>query len=67
MHSALFGAKSIVFAAASPSVRADMQKFNGSYLLPIGKFGKPSKQALNEDLAGELWRTTEELLKTWDV
>ena len=35
--------------------------------MPIGKLSEPSKQARNDELAKELWETTEALLKEWDI
>lgn len=57
------GAYTSVFAAASPIVRENPDKYKGAYLEPVAQLGKPYEQALNDGLAKELWETTEEILK----
>lgn len=51
-----------VFAAASPEVRANADKFKGAYLTPVGRITKPSTDALNAHLAKDLWETSEKQL-----
>lgn len=57
------GAYNSVFAASAPVVRANPEKYKGAYLRPIGVISTPGKDGVKTDLAKELWRTTEELLK----
>lgn len=52
-----------VFAAASPIVAADREKYKGKYLTPVGKLTEPSDVAKRPELAEELWVTTEDFLK----
>ncbi|KAH9947937.1 NAD-P-binding protein [Amylocystis lapponica] len=56
-------AYSTVFAAASPVIHAELDKYRGSYIVPPGKLARPSKLAENPDLAKELWETTERVLE----
>ncbi|KAG8907650.1 hypothetical protein FRB99_003112 [Tulasnella sp. 403] len=55
------GAYTSVFAAASPVVKANREKFQGAYLRPFDRISEPSKYARNKDLAEGLWRCSEEL------
>ena len=62
------GAHSTVFAAASPAVRADREEFKGAYVVHSkahgGEVAAPlAPQGANTELAGELWKTREELVK----
>jgi len=57
-----YGAYTSVFAAASPKVRADPEQYKGKYLVPYGSVEEPSEDAKREDLAWELWQTTEDIL-----
>jgi hypothetical protein len=57
------GAWTSVFAAASPVVRAELGKYKGAYLTPVGKVTKASKQAEDPELAKELWASTETFLR----
>ena len=56
------GSFSSCFAAASPLVTASSQ-YKYAYLDPIGKIGTMSDNAKRDDLAAELWETTEEILQ----
>ncbi|TCD60880.1 hypothetical protein EIP91_009371 [Steccherinum ochraceum] len=57
------GAYTQVFAAVSPIVRKEKEKYGGAFLMPPAVVSKPNKAVENKELAGELWNTTEELLK----
>ncbi|KDQ54353.1 hypothetical protein JAAARDRAFT_209454 [Jaapia argillacea MUCL 33604] len=57
------GAYNSVFAAVSPVVRSKPAEFRGAYLMPVGKISNPSKLAQSDELAKELWDTTERVLK----
>lgn len=55
------GAYTSLFAAASPAVRVEPEKYKGAYLVP-GKIGKPSANAQNPQLAKDLWESSEKAL-----
>ncbi|TFK39290.1 hypothetical protein BDQ12DRAFT_722666 [Crucibulum laeve] len=57
------GAYTSCFAAASPKLREEPDKWAGVYLEPVGKRGKISQNAKRDELARELWETTEMILK----
>jgi NAD(P)-dependent dehydrogenase (short-subunit alcohol dehydrogenase family) len=57
------GAYNSCFAAASPLVRQDAEKYKGAYLEPVGKLGDAAKNAHRIDLQDELWATTERYLQ----
>jgi hypothetical protein len=51
------------WAAASRQVSEERDKYKGKYLVPYGVLEEASKDARSEDLARELWDTTEKVLK----
>lgn len=57
------GAYTSCFAAASPLVRAEPEKYKGAYLEPVGKIGAASANSQRVDLQDELWATTERYLE----
>ncbi|KZT13260.1 NAD-P-binding protein [Laetiporus sulphureus 93-53] len=57
------GAYSTVFAVAAPIVRAEPRKYRGAYIVPPGKLGTPGQAVNNQEVARELWETTEQVLK----
>lgn len=57
------GAYTSCFAAASPTVRDDPEKYKGKFMEPVGIITEPSEVAQRDDLAEELWETTERILK----
>ncbi|KAF4616460.1 hypothetical protein D9613_008755 [Agrocybe pediades] len=57
------GAYTSCFAAASPLVRDYPQKYKDRYLIPIGRIGKLGANAKREDLALNLWNSTEKILE----
>lgn len=62
------GAYGTVLAAAGSAVREDREKYKGAFIVPPGKIGTPpAPQADSEDLAKELWETTESVCKTLGV
>ncbi|KAL5482611.1 hypothetical protein ACEPAI_9205 [Sanghuangporus weigelae] len=61
------GAGTPIIAVVSPGVRTEAEKYRRGYLMPIGKLSKPSNQAQNDELAREVWATTETLLKEWGI
>lgn len=57
------GAFTSVLAAASPQIRAEPEKYKGSYMVPVGKIPDPpmgahTKISRDMGLAGELWETS---------
>jgi len=56
------GSYTSVFAAASPEVKEKAEQYKGAYLLPVAKIGKLSEDGEKEELAKELWETTERIL-----
>ncbi|OJT02819.1 hypothetical protein TRAPUB_6675 [Trametes pubescens] len=59
------GAHASSFAAASPIVKAERDKYKGAYLDPPGKIvPPPAPQAESKELAEELWATTETILQS---
>ena len=62
-RSAEKGSYGSVFAAASPKVREEADAYKGAYLDPDRKNLKaPNPQVYDQDLANELWQSTETLL-----
>ncbi|EPQ51744.1 NAD P-binding protein [Gloeophyllum trabeum ATCC 11539] len=57
-----FGAYTSVFAAASPIVRDEAGKWEGGYVVPYGRLEECGPEGAREDLARELWETTEKIL-----
>jgi hypothetical protein len=54
------------WAAASRQVSEERDKFKGKYLVPYGTIEEMSEDARKEDLAKELWETTEKVLKDFN-
>ena len=57
------GAYNSCFAAASPLVKKNAAKYKHAYLTPIGTVSKLGKNARRDDLARDLWDSTEKILK----
>jgi hypothetical protein len=55
-----------VWAAASRQVFEERDKYKGKYLVPYGVLEEASEDARREDLAKELWDTTEGILKDFN-
>jgi hypothetical protein len=53
------GARTSLFAAASPVVRADPEAYRGAYIVPYGKVEKLNIHARNPQLAEDLWKVSE--------
>jgi len=62
------GSYNSTFAAASPLVRMEGEtgKYQGRYLVPVGKFEAESENVKNEELLTEFWDNTVRLLKEWE-
>ncbi|KAF5318544.1 hypothetical protein D9619_010895 [Psilocybe cf. subviscida] len=56
------GGMNSAFAAASQDVKKDRAPYKGAYLMPVGKITQPSKAALDDRLASELYDTMKEVL-----
>ncbi|KAI0249765.1 NAD(P)-binding protein [Lactifluus subvellereus] len=54
------------WAAGSRQVLEEREKYKGSYLVPYGIIEEASEDAKREDLAKELWETTEKVLKEFN-
>jgi hypothetical protein len=56
------GGMNSAFAAAGQDIKKDRAPYKGAYLMPVGKITQPSKAALDDRLATELYDTTKEVL-----
>jgi NAD(P)-dependent dehydrogenase (short-subunit alcohol dehydrogenase family) len=56
------GCRPALFAATSPDI--PKEHIQGRYIVPDRKVTEPSKQAQDEQLAGNLWKLTKEVLET---
>lgn len=61
------GSYTSCFAAASPLVRNFPAKYKNAYLEPVGHVGDLSSNAKRDDLATDLWDTTEQLLEGIEI
>lgn len=61
------GSYTSCFAAASPMVKNFPKKYKNAYLEPIGVVGEMSENAKRDQLAAELWETTEKILESLDL
>ncbi|GMG45793.1 unnamed protein product [Aspergillus oryzae var. brunneus] len=59
----LDGALTPLFAAAHPLPFIERGKYGGAYLVPFGDIGKTSEDGDSEQLAKDLWDTSERVLK----
>jgi hypothetical protein len=57
------GATTTLFAATSPKVYADKEAYKGAYLVPPGMIEEPIGNGQNDELARELWATSERVVK----
>lgn len=55
-------AETVLIAAAKPDLKKEKKKFNGSYLVPVGKLSEASKTGRDEGAAKDLWSLTENIL-----
>ncbi|KAJ7612418.1 NAD(P)-binding protein [Mycena rosella] len=60
------GASTSLFAAASPLVRADPDKYRGQYLMPVGTLTS-SASTRDAEMAVRLWSNTESFLQSLGV
>jgi hypothetical protein len=57
------GATTALFAATSPTVWAEREKYKGAYLIPPGLIEEPVGNGQDAKLARELWVTSENVVK----
>lgn len=57
------GVYTSLFAAAGKKVKEEPENYRGAFLDPVAQLSKPSEDALREDLADDLWKLTNEVLK----
>lgn len=57
------GAYTSLFAATSPTVRREKEKYAGSYLVPYGQIQEPSRDAKDPAAAKDLWEASQRLAK----
>lgn len=57
------GALTSLFAATSPKVWSEKERYGGAYLVLFGDIEMPSENAMNAELAEELWGTSEMVVK----
>jgi NAD(P)-dependent dehydrogenase (short-subunit alcohol dehydrogenase family) len=57
------GVHTSLFAAAGKKVKEEPENYRGAFLDPVAQLSKPSEDALREDLADDLSRLTNEVLK----
>lgn len=60
------GASTSLFAAASPLVRDDPEKYAGQYMLPVGTLTS-SKATRDTEMAEKLWTNTESFLQSLEL
>ena len=56
------GAKSALFAASSPEVRGDLEKYKGAFLTYDTSIKQTTAQARDETLAKDLWAVTQDVV-----
>ena len=68
LDSPAVGSYNSSFAAASPLVRraGETGRYQGSYLIPVGKFEAESENLKNEELLTEFWDNTVRILEEWE-
>lgn len=57
------GVHTSLFAAAGKKVKEEPENYRGAFLDPVAQLSKPSEDALREDLADDLWKLTNQVLK----
>lgn len=61
--SAFEGALTTLYAATSSDIKESPAEFKGRYMVPFGKITElDSKDARSEELAKQLWETTERIV-----
>jgi hypothetical protein len=57
------GAMTTLFATTNPKVWDEKEKFGGAYLVPPGEIQVPIGNGRNDELAEELWATSERVIQ----
>lgn len=57
------GGYATVFAATSPVVKQNPEVYKGAYIAAYNRVKVPSKPALDDGLAADLWKCTEEIVE----
>jgi len=57
------GVYTSLFAAAGKKVKEEPEKYRGAFLDPVAKLSEPSSDSLREDLADDLLKLTNQILK----
>ncbi|KAJ8519574.1 hypothetical protein ONZ45_g3470 [Pleurotus djamor] len=57
------GSASTVWAAVDPSVEAEKEKWQGAYVTNPGEKSDPSSQALDDEIAENLWKLSKQLIE----
>lgn len=57
----LQGAYTTLFAATSPNIKAEPEKYRGSYVQPFNRLAEVSAYAKDKQLAEDLWACSEEV------
>jgi hypothetical protein len=57
------GVYTSLFASAGKKVREEPQNYRGAFLDPVAQLSKPSEDALREDLADDLLKLTNQVLR----
>ena len=56
-----------LFAAAGKKVKEEPENYQGAYLNPVAQLSEPSEDASKEELADDLWKLTNQILKDAQV
>lgn len=64
--SSLEGGYTPAWAAAAREVHDNRERYKAKYLVPYGKVEEASQDARSEELATELWQTTESVLSDYN-
>lgn len=57
------GVYTSLFAAAGKKVKEEPENYRGAFLDPVAQLSRPSGDALRENLADDLWKLTNQILK----
>lgn len=60
------GAYNSCFAAASPVVREEQEKYKGAYLMPVGIISASAAVTRDVQVQDRLWGMTEVYLSMWN-
>lgn len=57
------GSLTALFAATDPIIREEKEKYGAAYLIPFGVIEEQAGPAKDEDLAKELWESSERVVQ----